>query len=494
MTFTSIGFILFFLVVAIAYYLIPNRFRWILLLLAGCIFYGSFAPGYLLLVVGIILVSYIGALWIDKNSGKSRPLILAFGIVLLLLPLLIFKYLDFFQGNLLVLAGLIDWNYPGHLLKLILPLGLSFYTFQAVAYLIEVYWKKQTPEKHLGIYSVFILFFPQLLAGPIARPQSLLPQFKADHPFNPEHVTEGLKLILWGFFKKLVLADRLALAVNYVYSHAPNTSGWTWIIAAIFFSFQIYCDFSAYSDIALGTARVLGFKLMENFKRPYFSKSIGEFWNRWHISLSSWLRDYIYIPLGGSRGRKWKWVGNVLITFLASGLWHGANWTFVFWGFLNGSYLIISKLTEAPRKWAVNLARLNNHPLLLRLIRVVFTFSLVTFSWIFFRSDSIGQAFVIFQKIGRDAMGWLASPVWPGLAGVRALMAQMGIGLYDLAIILGGLIVLESIELLGRKEGAQRLLTSQPRWIRWAVYYALILAIAFFGAYHGQGEFIYFKF
>lgn len=494
MIFNSIDFILFFFIVTVLYYFIPNHYRWILLCLAGSLFYASFAPAYLILVYGIILVSYLGGIWIEKSSGQKRKSILAGGLILLFAPLLAYKYFDFFQANMISLANLIHWNYPGHLLKLILPIGLSFYTFQAISYLVEIYWGKQSPERHLGIYSLFILFFPQLLAGPIARPQTFLPQLRADHAFNGQNISDGLKLMLWGYFKKMVIADRLAIVVNYAYSHIPTSSGWTLLITAVFFSFQIYCDFSAYSDIAIGSAQVLGFKLMDNFKRPYFSKSIGEFWNRWHISLSSWLRDYVYIPLGGSRVAQWKWARNILITFLASGLWHGANWTFVVWGLLNGIYITFSRYTEKPRKWLASLIRLDRHPLWHKAFKVFFTFTLITLSWIFFRADSLHQAIVILQKIDYAVLLWLMHPTLPDSAAYRILISQMGIGIYDLAVILAGLVVLEGVHLLERQSEMRHLLNNRPVYFRWAIYYAVILAIALFGVYHSQAEFIYFKF
>lgn len=492
--FNSINFILFFIVVFCLFYAIPNKFRWIVLLAASSIFYVSLAPHYLLLVYGVILVSYLLGLLIDRKTGTTRKALLWLGIACVTTPLLLYKYFNFFQANATEIAQALHWNYSGELLNFILPIGLSFYTFQAISYLIEIYWGKQKPERHLGIYSLFILFFPQILAGPIARPQGLLHQFKEGRPFNERDISDGLKLMLWGFFKKLVIADRLSIAVHHVYSATSDATGFTLLVATILFAFQIFCDFSGYTDIAIGAAQVLGFKLTNNFNRPYFSKSVAEFWNRWHISLSSWMRDYIYIPLGGSRVAKWKWARNILITFLVSGLWHGANWTFIFWGLLNGCYIVISRFTEKPRNFMVNLLMLNKHPQLHKIFRVLFTFSLITITWVFFRAGSLHEALYILQKIATGSFQVLSDIRIIQLSDYRYLASQLGIGIYDLTIALFAIATMELVHLLERKGRMSDLLRTKPLWLRWSFYYAIILAIAFFGAYHGQSEFIYFKF
>ncbi|MDD2785428.1 MAG: MBOAT family protein [Patescibacteria group bacterium] len=494
MMFNSINFIIFFVATFCLFYATPIKYRWLVLLLASSIFYASLVPYYLLLVYGVILTSYLVGLVMDRQAGVKRKIMLWLGITGAAAPLLFYKYLNFFQDNINTLANALHWNYSGAMLHFILPIGLSFYTFQAISYLVEIYWGKQKPERHLGIYSLFILFFPQILAGPIARPQSLLPQLNSGHAFNGDEISNGLKLMLWGFFKKLVIADRLSIAVNHVYGATADASGVTLLISTVLFAFQIYCDFSGYSDIAIGAAQVFGFKLMHNFNRPYFSKSIAEFWNRWHISLSSWMRDYIYIPLGGSRVSKWKWARNILITFLVSGFWHGANWTFIFWGLLNGSYIVISRYTEKPRKFIVNLIHLDKHSQIHKLLRISFTFSLITITWIFFRAASLHEALYILQKIAIDVPLHLLNIHLPHLDDYRLLASQLGMGIYNLTIAIGSIAVMEFVHLLERNRPMSDTLRNKPLWIRWSFYYAIILAIALFGAYHGQAEFIYFKF
>ena len=282
--------------------------------------------------------------------------------------------------------------------NVLLPVGISFYTFQTLSYTIDVYNGKTAAQKHLGVFAVYVSFFPQLVAGPIERSNHLLPQFFRKHDFSYNRVKSGLQKMLWGFFKKIVIADNLAILVDGVYNNVGNYSGLALIVATIFFTFQIYCDFSGYSDIAIGTAKVMGFELRENFKRPYFSKSIREFWQRWHITLSTWFRDYVYIPLGGNRTIKWRWYYNIFITFLVSGLWHGANWTFVIWGALHGSYLIAALILSSPKK-KISLFIQSQNKSLDKLMDVVITFVLVAFAWIFFRANNIEDAIYIINNL-----------------------------------------------------------------------------------------------
>ena len=395
MIFNSWEFALFFPLVTVLYFVLPHKFRWMLLLLASCLFYMTFIPVYILILLFTIVVDYFAGIFIEKSEGHRRKVFLTASIIVNVGALVFFKYFNFINGNMLELARLVHWNYPIGALNIILPIGLSFHTFQAMSYTIEVYRGKQKAEKHFGLYSLYVMFYPQLVAGPIERPQNLIHQFKEKHEFDYTNVTEGLKLMAWGLFKKVVIADRLAVVVNRVYRNPEIYPGLPTLIATIFFAFQIYCDFSGYSDIAIGAARVMGFKLMLNFKRPYFSKSISEFWKRWHISLSSWFRDYLYIPLGGSRVSKWRWQYNLLIVFLLSGLWHGANWTFVIWGALNGIYLIASVWTENARAKLVELSGLSKYPETHKLIKMLITFCLVCFAWIFFRANSLKDALFI---------------------------------------------------------------------------------------------------
>ncbi|MBN2311845.1 MAG: MBOAT family protein, partial [Candidatus Hydrogenedentes bacterium] len=344
MLFNSYQFLIFFPVVACLHFMLPHRWRWLLLLLASYAFYMAWVPSYIILILVSTLVDYVAAILISRTEVKAKrtaflmlSLFTNFGL------LFTFKYFNFFNESLRVLFDYFGIAYSIPASHFLLPVGISFYTFQTLSYTIEVYRGRQECERRFGIFALYVAFFPQLVAGPIERPQNLLKQFFVRQRFDPARATSGLQLLLWGMFKKVVIADRLALVVDQVYNgDAYSYHGASLYVATFFFAFQIYCDFSGYSDIAIGTARLLGFDLMKNFDRPYSARSIGEFWQRWHISLSTWFRDYVYIPLGGSRVAVPRWYLNLAITFTVSGLWHGANWTFVIWGALHAVYYIAS--------------------------------------------------------------------------------------------------------------------------------------------------------
>jgi alginate O-acetyltransferase complex protein AlgI len=399
MLFNSFAFLIFFPVVTTLYFLLPHKFRWQLLLASSCIFYMYLIPMYIFVLIFLILVDYFAGILIEQSSGKKRKMFLIFSILANCGVLFIFKYFHFFNSNVTAIASLIHWNYPITVLQVVLPIGLSFHTFQSMSYTIEVYRKKQKAEKHLGIYALYVMFYPQLVAGPIERPYNLIHQFYEKHQFEIKRVLEGLGLMCWGLFKKVVVADRLALLVNAVFNNPTQFTGTSLILAVIFFTFQIYCDFSGYSDIAIGAAKVMDFTLMENFNRPYLSKSLSEFWKRWHISLSTWFRDYVYIPLGGNRVLPVYMYLNLLIVFVVSGLWHGANWTFIIWGGIYGILLIFSKITFKIRKRISNIIGLNNFPNLYQVLQIIVTFLIVSFSWIFFRANSISDAFYIITHL-----------------------------------------------------------------------------------------------
>lgn len=307
MLFNSIEFLKFFVLVTTAYFALPHKYRYLLLLFSSCYFYMAFVPIYILILGFTIVIDYYAGILIERAEGPRRKKYLIISLVSNILVLAIFKYYNFFIENINLLLK--EFGNSGDLsyLSILLPIGLSFHTFQAMSYTIEVYRGNQPAVRNFGIYSLYVMFYPQLVAGPIERPQNLLHQFTEEHKFDYQRVTSGLKLMAWGLFKKVVIADRLALFVDQVYDHPANYHGLSLIVATVFFSIQIYCDFSGYSDMALGAAEVMGFKLMQNFKQPYFSASISEFWKRWHISLSTWFKDYVYIPLGGNRTVKWKW-------------------------------------------------------------------------------------------------------------------------------------------------------------------------------------------
>ncbi len=342
MTFTSPEFVIFFSAFVPLYFATAHRYRWVLLLLASYFFYAYGSGIYVVLILFSTLVDYTSARAMGVTTNPRRKkLLLAASLTVNLGTLFIFKYFNFFNQSFAALAEVLSVGYPIGALSVLLPVGISFYTFQSMAYTIDVYRGAIEPEKHLGIMATFVAFFPQLVAGPIERAQHMLPQFRRRVQFDTERTVAGLRLILWGAFKKIVIADRLAIYVNTVYNAPERHSGLPLLIATVFFAFQIYSDFSAYTDIAIGSAKILGFDLMENFRQPYFSKSAREFWARWHISLSTWFRDYLYIPLGGNRVPFPRYLLNLMIVFVVSGLWHGASWTFVIWGALHGIYIVV---------------------------------------------------------------------------------------------------------------------------------------------------------
>ena len=387
MLFNSIEFLIFFPIVTLLYFLTPNNLRWVVLLIASCFFYMFFIPVYILILFFTIIIDYIAGIMIEKEE-RHKKLFLIISIVANVGILAVFKYFNFLAININAVA---DKDIVP-LLNIILPIGLSFHTFQAMSYTIEVYRGNQKAEKHLGIYALYVMFYPQLVAGPIERPQNILPQFRQKHPFNVELFYSGLRLMLWGLFKKVVVADRLSIYVDAIYSNPTHYTHYLNIlIAFVFFSIQIYCDFSGYSDIAIGAARVMGIDLMVNFNRPYFSKNIKEFWSRWHISLSTWFRDYLYIPLGGNRVKIRRLYLNTAIVFLLSGLWHGANWTYVVWGGLHALFIIFY---IAFGKYFFKKENTIN-----KIVSMLITFSVVSVAWVFFRAANFTDAFGLLKNL-----------------------------------------------------------------------------------------------
>ncbi|MBL7863237.1 MAG: MBOAT family protein [Cyclobacteriaceae bacterium] len=390
MLFNSISFLAFFPLVTVIYYLLPHRWRWLHLLLASCVFYMFFVPAYILILLITILIDYFAGIWIENTTGPKKRWYLWISIISTCLVLFVFKYYNFFIDNFNGLANLIGWNYSLTSLAIILPIGLSFHTFQSLSYVIEVYRGKQKAEKNFGIYSLYVMYYPQLVAGPIERPQNLLHQFRKEQKFKFANFFRGLRLMVYGFFLKLVVADRLAIYVNAVYNNSDQHGGATLALATAFFAFQIYADFAGYSSIAIGASRMMGIKLMTNFRRPYLSASVAEFWRRWHISLSTWFRDYLYISLGGNRvSSVFRRQFNLMITFLVSGFWHGANWTYVVWGGLNGVYLNVASALGLRASFGNAL----------RPLKVLGVFVLICVTWIYFRAESIAQANAIGLKI-----------------------------------------------------------------------------------------------
>ena len=487
MLFNSWQFAIFLPIVFILYYYLPFKFRWAMLLIASCIFYMVFIPYYILILALTILVDYFAAIKIEGTEEKKRKKIyLIVSIVSTCLILFIFKYYDFFISNFNQIGNLIHWNYSINTLKIILPIGLSFHTFQSLSYVIEVYRGKQKAEKNFGIYSLYVMFFPQLVAGPIERPQNLIHQFYQEHKFDYEKITNGLKKIAWGLFKKVVIADRIALLVNPVFDNPTKYQdhGIIFVIASFLFAFQIFCDFSGYSDIAIGSAQILGFKLMKNFDRPYFSESISEFWKRWHISLSSWFRDYLYIPLGGNKVSKSRYILNIMVVFLLSGFWHGANWTFVVWGGLHGSYLIFSKISSKLRLFLVNLLKIDYFPKTHSVIKIIITFILVDIGWVFFRAPNIDDALYILKL----------SITKFNISDINLLsLEKLNFNVFNLFIVMFFILLMEIVHFIQRKSNITQILSQKPLYFRWGIYVFISLIILYFGIFTNQ-KFIYFQF
>ncbi|WP_317170125.1 MBOAT family O-acyltransferase [Rhodocytophaga rosea] len=451
-------------------------------------------PVYILILGFTIVIDYFTGIYIEKanqkRSKKSRYLLII-SLVANIGILGIFKYYNFFSENINWLQQQFNLQNTIPYLSIILPVGLSFHTFQAMSYTIEVYRGNQAAEKHFGKYALYVMFFPQLVAGPIERPQNILHQFHQKQDFDFRRITAGLQLIGWGLFKKVVIADRVAILVNEVYTHPYNYQGISLIVATVFFAFQIYCDFSGYSDIALGSAQVMGFNLMQNFNRPYFSTSVAEFWKRWHISLSTWFKDYVYIPLGGNRKGKWKWYFNLLIIFLISGFWHGASWTFIIWGALHGFYMISSAITLPIRGKFAQLIHVDTYPKIHKLIQILTTFALVCFAWIFFRANSITDAYYITTHLFTGIQENIQTIIF-NEDGLREKVLFLGDSYYFISGVLL-IILLVMIEKIQNNGSIRLMLSNQPLFVRWSVYYLLILAIIFLGI-HTKADFIYFQF
>jgi alginate O-acetyltransferase complex protein AlgI len=471
--FNSFSFLLFFVIVTTGYFVLPHRFRWLLLLTASCVFYMFFIPVYILILGGTIVIDYFAGIWIEETQDpRKKKRYLTMSIVSVCAVLFVFKYFNFFAQNVAAVAAALHWNLSMSALRIILPIGLSFHTFQSLSYVIEVYRGKQKAERHFGIYALYVMYFPQLVAGPIERPQNLLHQFHEKKRFDAERIQSGLTLALWGLFKKVVVADSLSIYVDAVYGASSHHSGATLLLATYFFAFTIYCDFSGYTDIARGVSRVYGIELMKNFDAPYFSLSIAEFWSRWHISLSTWFRDYVYIPLGGNRVTVGRNFANLFFVFMLSGLWHGANWTFIVWGALHGAYLICGRLLARLRaRFGVRSPAESGW--LRRSWALFFTFHLVLIAWVFFRARDLATAFDIVRRMAVPTGRIFSDPV----------LAQGALGI---AIVIG-------LDLVYRRAGFWDRLKPFPLGIRYANALGLFFGIVLFGVQNGS-QFIYFQF
>jgi alginate O-acetyltransferase complex protein AlgI len=513
MLFNSWEFLIFFPIVLGLFYVLPHSYRWKMLLFASCVFYMAFIPYYILILFTTIVVDYAAGILIHRSEGRRKDLYLYGSIVVTCLILFFFKYFDFVALNVNWLSHAWGGTFAMSPLGLILPIGLSFHTFQSLSYVIEVYRGKQKPEYHFGIYSLYVMFFPQLVAGPIERPQNMLFQFHKKISFNPTTFRSGLMLLAWGLFKKVVIADRLAAYVNPVFANPDAYGSVSVALAVIFFYFQIYCDFSGYSDIAIGSARMLGFDLMKNFNLPFLSKSLSEFWKRWHISLSTWLRDYVYEPLA-IQWRYWGYGGlsaALIVTFLISGVWHGAKWTFVAWGLMHGVMLVVEllwgRIFKAKKKKAPSQ--------IADLLRMLRTFVLVSLSYVFFRANDMEQAYQIFHKL------FVFSHATPGMTFIEPtfsvvpvkvlfhaenfmqlinqltssdwLLTIPSVGkLYFAFGLIALLLLVEKMHAVGT---LTRYLQRVPSYGRLLVYQAFVLVLVAYGIWFtGHTSFIYFQF
>lgn len=488
MVFNSWDFIRFFFVVTASYFLLPQKLRLVLLFLASCYFYVAFVPQYILILFVLIFVDYTSGRLMEKFE-KKKKLLLLISIFANIGILFFFKYFNFFTANVVSFGHFFHFNYPIGILQIILPIGLSFHTFQSLSYIIEVYKGRQKAEKNLLIYGLYVMFYPQLVAGPIERPQHMLPQFHTKHNFDIENIKEGGRRILVGLFKKMILADHLGILVNQVYGSPHNYIGLPLVIATVAFAFQIYCDFSGYSDIAIGTAQVMGFTLMENFDKPYGAVSISDFWRRWHISLYSWFRDYIYIPLGGSRKGTARQMLNTLIVFTISGLWHGASWLFILWGSLHGIYMVVS--TRFSNTFIKSKRKFLNW--LLKQLQILFTFSLVCVAWVFFRASTLSDALYILKNSLKGIGTFFHSILTFNSLAIHNYLLRQGHGLgpsrEDLVVIMFSLFILFFVEYFQKNNSLQK----APFYIRWEIYIVIILLIINFGIVE-RIPFIYFQF
>lgn len=546
MLFNSLSFALFFLLLTGVHFALPHRFRWILMLVASYYFYICWSPGYILLILTSTLITWYCGLKIDSIAATTTPsrdteelagatperraaerggphnmesdseikrtdnrikrtdnrrVFLLVSLIANLGALFFFKYYNFFTASIFEISARFNL-FQGHdapLIHLMMPVGISFYTFQIVSYTVDIYKGRIPAEKHLGIFALYVVFWPRLVAGPIERAGRLIPQFREESSFDYKTATDGLRLVLWGMVKKVVIADNLAIYVNQVFDHCEDYTGIPLIIASILFTIQIYCDFSGYSDMAIGTARVMGYELTENFRHPYFALSLREFWQRWHISLSTWFRDYLYIPMGGNRVKRWRFHYNLFITFLVSGLWHGANWTFVIWGGLHGLYLILENVSEEfLRKFGSSLFNRGDATssvnrasgstssgdtisgsVLYKGVRIAITLFLVNYAWIFFRANSVSDAFYI---TGNMFMTGGKNPAAP--------VVEPSAFILSVAMVL----FLVFVEIREQRVRIEHYVASLPFPARWSIYTLGLWAVVISTIFGVKQEFIYFQF
>jgi len=480
MLFNSLDFIIFFPIVVALYFALPPRFRWVLLLIASYYFYMCWNYKYVVLIFITTSINYVCGIGISRSYRKGfRILFLTTGLIVSFGILFFYKYFNFFGSSLNEVFQQFNIFYRIPAYNVLLPVGISFFTFQTLSYTIDVYKGNQPVEYHFGIFALYVSFFPQLVAGPIERSTNLLPQFYKENHLAYENIRDGIIRMLWGFFKKVVIADRLSEYVNTVYNAPGDYQGPHFLLATLFFTFQIYCDFSGYSDIAIGTAKVMGYDLMINFRRPYLATSIREFWQRWHISLSTWFRDYLYIPLGGKRvSSKWRHQFNLFFTFLVSGLWHGANWTFVLWGALHGFYLVFA-IWIKPIREKINLyLGFTDSPRMHDILQRLLTFMLAYFAWIFFRANSMSDALYIISKMPELS--------YQGSLNLFSFPVDFYISIFLILLLIVIEILEEKYELYAR-------IRTMPVFYKWAFVAVVTLSLFILGMWESS-DFLYFQF
>lgn len=476
MVFNSLSFLFFFIAVFALYWSVPKKFQWCVLLASGYLFYGICSAEYLLLILLITAVSYLSALYLEKNrnNAKASRRCLAFTCLFILAFLFFFKYFNFLSESVCRILQVFSVEADPFLIRVLLPVGLSFYTFTVIGYVVDVFKGKTPAEHHFGKYAAFISFFPTLLSGPIERADNLLAQIRQEHSFHYGQAVLGSREILFGLFKKMVIADTLAIYVNMVFGSVRSYSGFTLMLAILFYTIQIYCDFSGYSDIAIGVSRLLGIQLRPNFRQPYFAASIKAFWGRWHISLSTWFRDYVYIPLGGNRVSPLRHKLNLMTTFLVSGLWHGASWNFILWGGIHGGVQVVeSLLPKAKTKTA-------------SFFRWILTMLVVSFAWVFFRANTLSDAFYVLSHL----LTGIGDPTGYIVQGYRIL----GLSNVDLLVICGNCLILFLLDFCCFRWNGMEQISNLPVFLRWGIYLLLLLLIIFFTPLISNSQFLYFQF
>mgnify|MGYP005768594047 FL=1 len=498
MLFNSYNFLIFFPIVTLIYFLIPHKFRYLWLLASSYYFYMCWNAKYALILLASTVITYASGRLIDRANNKitdekkrtrQKKIYVALSVVINLGILFVFKYFDFAIENINRVLSALNIQILNPSFDIVLPVGISFYIFQALGYTIDVYRGNVAVEKNFLKYALFVSFFPQLLAGPIGRAKSILTQINERHDFDSQRVKDGLLLMIWGGFQKIVIADRVVVVVDTIFNNFPEYGGMYIVVGAILFAFQIYCDFSGYSMIAIGAAKVMGFELMENFNCPYFSMSVAEFWRRWHISLSSWFRDYLYIPLGGNRKGKLRKYINIMIVFLVSGLWHGAQWSYVIWGGLNGAFQIIGDRLKGVRDWLVKKLHLNRETASHKIYKIITTFILIDFTWIFFRASSATAALKMVKSIFTTYNPWIL---------FDGSLFELGLGRKEFQFMILSIIILLIADFIKWKgHSVREWVYKQERWFRWAFYIVAILVVLVFGVWgpaFDESSFIYFQF